>query len=149
MSEWNKYEPTAARTHGRPGREVRPKSIMIDVHSHVGVPRAAEFVKPHLAATAMPLVTFANAETRTLNQKQEADMVARAPLDRRLADLSPQPRAHPRPEPVEGRAGHASRASTISHGVVPVRSHVSRHCAGQRSRSGDGSALHMAAPPSR
>ena len=32
-------------------------------HSHVGVPRAAEFVKPHLAATAMPLVTFSNAET--------------------------------------------------------------------------------------
>ena len=35
---------------GRPGREVRPKSITIDVHSHVGVPRAAEFVKPHLDA---------------------------------------------------------------------------------------------------
>ena len=58
MAQWNKYEATAARKHGRPGREIRPKSITIDVHSHVGVPRAAELVKPHLAATAMPLVTL-------------------------------------------------------------------------------------------
>src|SRR5262249_10578497 len=87
MSHWNKYEPTAARKHGRPGREIRPKSVTIDVHSHVGVSRAADSVKPHLSATATPLVQFADAETRALNQKQEADVVARAPLDRRLADL--------------------------------------------------------------
>jgi aminocarboxymuconate-semialdehyde decarboxylase len=87
MSQWNKYGPTAARTHGRPGREVRPRSITIDVHSHVGVPRAAEFVKPHLAPDAMPLVTFADAPTRALNQKQEADIVARAGLEQRLADM--------------------------------------------------------------
>jgi aminocarboxymuconate-semialdehyde decarboxylase len=87
MSQWNKYETTVARKHGKPGREIRPKNITIDAHSHVGVPRAAEFVKPHLAATAMPLVTFANAETKALNQKQEGDIIARASLDRRLADL--------------------------------------------------------------
>ena len=69
------------------GREIRPKSITIDAHSHVGVARAAEFVKPHLAATAMPLVTFANAETKALNQKQEGDIIARASLEQRLADL--------------------------------------------------------------
>ena len=87
MAVWNKYGLTAARKHGKPGREARPKSVTIDVHSHVGVSRAADFVKPHLAATAMPLVTFANDETRSVNRKQEVDMVARAPLDRRLADL--------------------------------------------------------------
>ena len=87
MSQWNKYEPTAARKHGRPGRETRPKSVTIDVHSHVGVPRAAEFVKPYLAPDAMPLVTFADAATKALNQKQEADIVARAPLEKRLAEL--------------------------------------------------------------
>jgi aminocarboxymuconate-semialdehyde decarboxylase len=87
MSQWNKYGPTAARVHGRPGREVRPKSVTIDLHSHVGVARASEFVKPHLSATASPLVRFANAETRELNQKQEADIIARAGLDQRLADL--------------------------------------------------------------
>jgi aminocarboxymuconate-semialdehyde decarboxylase len=53
----------------------------------VGVPSAAEFVKPHLSPTAMPLVVFADAATTALNQQQEADIVARAGLDRRLADL--------------------------------------------------------------
>jgi aminocarboxymuconate-semialdehyde decarboxylase len=87
VNEWNKYGPTAARRHGRPGREVRPKSVTVDVHSHVGVPRAADFVKPHLALNAMPLATFADAHTRTLNQKQEADIAARASLELRLADM--------------------------------------------------------------
>ena len=87
MAQWNKYEPTAARKHGLPGRETRPRSITIDVHSHVGVPRAAELVKPHLAPDAMPLATFADAATKALNQKQEADIVTRAGLDKRLADL--------------------------------------------------------------
>src|SRR5262245_58458814 len=87
MTQWNKYEPTAARAHGRPGREARPESVTIDVHSHVGVRRAAELVKPHLDAAAMPLVTFADAATRALNQQQEIDIVARAGLDQRLADL--------------------------------------------------------------
>jgi aminocarboxymuconate-semialdehyde decarboxylase len=87
MSQWNTYGPTAARTHGRPGREVRPQSITIDVHAHVGVPRAAELVKPHLAQDATPLARFADAATRALNQKQEADIVARASLEQRLADM--------------------------------------------------------------
>jgi aminocarboxymuconate-semialdehyde decarboxylase len=87
MSQWNRYGPTAARSHGRPGREIRPGSITVDVHSHVGVPRAAELVKPHLPAAANPLAAFADAATRTLNQKQEADITARSSLDQRLADL--------------------------------------------------------------
>jgi aminocarboxymuconate-semialdehyde decarboxylase len=87
LNQWNKYEPTAARRHGKPGREARPQSITIDVHSHVGVPRAAEFVRTHLAADAMPLVTFSDAATKALNEKQEVDIRARAPLDTRLADL--------------------------------------------------------------
>jgi aminocarboxymuconate-semialdehyde decarboxylase len=87
VSEWNKYGPTAARRHGRPGREVRPKSLTVDVHSHVGVQRAADFVKPHLALNAMPLSTFADAHTRALNQKQETDIVERASLEQRLADM--------------------------------------------------------------
>ena len=87
MSGWNKYEPTAARNHTRPGREIRPGSVTIDLHSHVRVARAADFVKPHLAATAMPLAVFADVETKALNQKQEADIAARASLEQRLADL--------------------------------------------------------------
>jgi len=87
MSQWNKYGPTAARAHGKPGREVRPKTTTIDAHSHVAVARAAQFVKPHLDPASSPLARFANAETKALNQQQEADIVARAGLERRLADL--------------------------------------------------------------
>ncbi len=85
--QWNKYEKTAARSHGRPGREVRPKSVTIDIHSHVGVPEAAKFVEPHLDWATIPLAHFANAETKALSQKQEADIRAHAGIDQRLADL--------------------------------------------------------------
>src|ERR1700733_1335051 len=87
VEQWNKYGPTAARRHGKPGRETRPKSVTIDIHSHVAVPEAAKFVAPHLDSAAMPLSRFASAETRALNQKQEADIAARAGHDDRLADL--------------------------------------------------------------
>src|SRR6185436_8544795 len=87
MAQWNKYEASTARKPGRPGREVRPKSTTIDFHSHVGVPRAAELVKPHLDPAGNPLARFANAETKALNQQQEADIVAHGGLDKRLADL--------------------------------------------------------------
>ena len=88
MSPWNKYAPTAARTHDRPGRELRPKSITIDIHAHVAVPPAAEFVKPHLYSAKNPMINFATAETRALNQQQEADIRERITgYDRRLADL--------------------------------------------------------------
>jgi aminocarboxymuconate-semialdehyde decarboxylase len=85
--QWNKYGPTAARRHGRPGREVRPQSVTVDIHSHVGVPEAAKFVEPHLDPAAMALGHFANPETRALSEKQEADIRAKAGLDNRLADL--------------------------------------------------------------
>ena len=47
-TQWNKYEATVARKHGKPGRELRPKSTTIDIHSHVAIPQAAAYVKPHL-----------------------------------------------------------------------------------------------------
>jgi aminocarboxymuconate-semialdehyde decarboxylase len=85
--QWNKYGPTAARSHGKPGRERRPKSVTIDIHSHVGIPEAAKFVEPHLDWATIPLAHFANAETKALSGKQEADIRARAGVDRRLADI--------------------------------------------------------------
>jgi aminocarboxymuconate-semialdehyde decarboxylase len=85
--QWNKYAPTAARRHGRPGRETRPQSVTIDIHSHVAVPEAAKFVEPYLDWSTIPLAHFATAATKALNQKQEADIGARRDHDRRLADL--------------------------------------------------------------
>ena len=37
---WNKYEPTAARKRGKPGRQTRPKSTTVDMHAHVVIPQA-------------------------------------------------------------------------------------------------------------
>jgi aminocarboxymuconate-semialdehyde decarboxylase len=88
MTQWNKYEPTAARRHGKPGREARPQSITVDIHSHVAVPAAAAFVKPHLDPMTNPLVLHATPETRALNQKQEADIRERITShDHRLTEL--------------------------------------------------------------
>jgi aminocarboxymuconate-semialdehyde decarboxylase len=88
MTQWNKYEPTAARRHGKPGREARPQSITVDIHSHVAVPAAAAFVKPRLDPMTNPLVLHATPETRALNQKQEEDIRERITKhDRRLTEL--------------------------------------------------------------
>ena len=74
---WNKYADTAARKHGKPGRTARPKSTTIDAHAHVSVPRAAEFIKPHLDISTIPLAHYASDETKALNAKQEADLRSR------------------------------------------------------------------------
>ena len=88
MSEqWNKYSATAARRHGKPGRELRPNSITIDIHSHVAVPAAAEFVEPYLDWATIPLAHFADAASKTLSQKQEADVRSRSGHEQRLSDL--------------------------------------------------------------
>ena len=89
MTIWNKYANTAARTHGTPGRERRPQSITIDAHSHVAVPRAAEFIKPYLDVSTIPLAHFSSDETKAVNAKQEADIRSRivGNYDERFADM--------------------------------------------------------------
>src|SRR5262245_48711474 len=85
---WNRYGPTAARLHGKPGRQMRPQSITIDIHSHVLVPEAAEFIAPHLDPATNPLAHFATPDTKALNHRQDAE---RRPFmvnhQDRLADL--------------------------------------------------------------
>ena len=71
---WNKYEPTAARKRGKPGRETRPKSITIDMHAHVAVPRAAEIAGSHVDPKTVPLDYFSTPETKALMAKQGADI---------------------------------------------------------------------------
>jgi aminocarboxymuconate-semialdehyde decarboxylase len=85
---WNKYEPTAARRHDRPGRAARPRSLTLDIHSHVGVPQAAAFVQPHLDPATVPLAHFQSPDTKAVNDKQEVDLKTRITgVDERLADL--------------------------------------------------------------
>jgi len=85
---WNKYANTAARKHGKPGREQRPKSVTIDAHTHIAIPQAAQFIKPHLDLSTIPLAHFASPETKELNANQEADIRSRMTgYDERFADM--------------------------------------------------------------
>jgi aminocarboxymuconate-semialdehyde decarboxylase len=67
----NRYGLTAARTHGRPGREIRPRSLTVDIHSHVQVPAAATYARPH--QTPDPRARVYTEETRILTRKQDED----------------------------------------------------------------------------
>src|SRR5215212_5407857 len=71
---WNKYEPTAARKRGKPGRDTRPKSTTIDMHAHVAIPRAAEIAGSHVDPKTVPLDHFSTPETKALMAKQGADI---------------------------------------------------------------------------
>jgi aminocarboxymuconate-semialdehyde decarboxylase len=67
----NRYDLTAARTHGRPGREIRPRSLTVDIHSHVQVPAAADYARPHQTPDARAGVY--TEDTRILGRKQGED----------------------------------------------------------------------------
>jgi aminocarboxymuconate-semialdehyde decarboxylase len=87
--EWNRYGATVARPPAKkPGREVRPKSITIDVHAHIAVPEADKLVKPHLDLSRIPFAKYSTPATKALNQSQDNDLVSRmTKYDERLRDL--------------------------------------------------------------
>ncbi|HET6306414.1 MAG TPA: hypothetical protein VFG12_04470, partial [Rhodopila sp.] len=67
----NRYGLTAARAHGRPGRETRPAGRTVDSHTHVQLPEAADYVRPHLHPD--PRAGAYTEETRILTRKQDED----------------------------------------------------------------------------
>lgn len=73
-AQWNKYAPTAARSHGRPGRDVRPATVTIDMHAHAAFPAVGQFVGNRLDMATVPLAHFSSQETRDLNAKQDGDI---------------------------------------------------------------------------
>lgn len=80
--QYDRYGLTAARKHGRPGRETRPAGPTIDIHAHAAIPAAAAFAAPHLSHAA----SNAPAETQALNRQQSADRKAHLEgIDERLA----------------------------------------------------------------
>jgi aminocarboxymuconate-semialdehyde decarboxylase len=52
---------------------MRPQSITIDIHSHVAIPEAADFVQPHFDPATIPLINFATPQTKVLNARQDSD----------------------------------------------------------------------------
>jgi aminocarboxymuconate-semialdehyde decarboxylase len=88
LQPFNRYAPSAARAPGSLGRAHRSSSITIDIHSHVTVPQAADYVRPHLDPATIPLAAFATPETRALNGLQDAARTSRmTQYDERLQDL--------------------------------------------------------------
>ena len=43
---------------------MRPKSITVDAHTHIAVPRAGELIKPHLDVSTIPLAHFSTQKPR-------------------------------------------------------------------------------------
>jgi aminocarboxymuconate-semialdehyde decarboxylase len=82
---WNKYTLTAARAHDPAKIDPRrPRSGIIDIHSHVLIEAAAELVKPHLP----PPDALPAQDTIAVGRKQDADRRSRLTgLSERLADL--------------------------------------------------------------
>ncbi len=74
MNAWNKYEPTAARRHGKPGRDIRPKSVTIDIHAHVAVAAAGAYVAQHANIAGTGLDKFMSPEVAAVDAKQNEDM---------------------------------------------------------------------------
>lgn len=92
MTAIHPYGPTAARAHTRPGRDSRPSSTTIDIHSHVSVPLAHALVAPHLDISTIPLAFFSSPQTKAINAQQELDRRTRMSgeqngLSERLRDL--------------------------------------------------------------
>src|ERR1051325_335581 len=96
---WNKYEPTAARKQARPGREVRPKSLTLDIHSHVAIPQAAPMVKPHLAPAPIPAAGAKAGARGTRGAAEEPHarypLARRPPAGRRHGQAAPRSGDHP------------------------------------------------------
>lgn len=85
---WNKYEPTAARNHAKPGRECRPGTLTLDIHSHVAIPAAGRIAGPYMKPEMQALGWFADEATAAVNLKQDGDIPSRlAGESVRLEDL--------------------------------------------------------------
>jgi len=86
------YGATAARARTRPGRDLRPASTTIDIHSHVSVPAAHALAGPHLDISTIPLAFFSSPQTKVISARQELDRRTRMSgeedgLAERLRDL--------------------------------------------------------------
>ena len=86
----NRYGPTAARSH--PDAPVRLDSTTVDIHAHVHIEAATEYMMPHVDMMRIAMVKHSNAETRAINKKQDEDRlpVAMSDITDRMAVLDAQ-----------------------------------------------------------
>lgn len=82
----NRYGPTAARP--APAEKRRLSTTTVDIHAHVLVPEAMEYMAPHVDPKRIAMVQHSNAETRAINMQQDRDRtVAMTDFDDRMAVL--------------------------------------------------------------
>jgi len=80
---WNCYDRSAARRHAPRSRLNGP---VVDMHGHMLVQAAADFVRPHFSPD--PRTQFYSEETRALTRKQDQDRHRHlTDLEQRLSDL--------------------------------------------------------------
>ena len=81
----NRYDLTAARSHGRTEEQRRDYGMTIDCHSHMLVQAAADVVRPHLKPD--PHAGVYSEDTRILRRRQDEDRTPNlVNLDLRLRD---------------------------------------------------------------
>jgi aminocarboxymuconate-semialdehyde decarboxylase len=86
----NRYGPTAARSHEK--TPARLDTTTVDIHAHVHIAAATDYMRPHIDPLRIAMVKHANDATRAVNQKQDQDRLplAMADLADRLAVLDTQ-----------------------------------------------------------
>lgn len=89
-SEINRYGPTSARPTPSDKRRLSTKTV--DIHAHVFIKAANDYMAPHVDISRIAMVKHANAETAATNMKQEKDRgpVAMSDVKDRLAVLDAQ-----------------------------------------------------------
>ena len=86
----NRYGPSSARDN--PDGNTRLSSKTVDIHAHVVIPKAAEYMAPHFDPMRIAMVKHANDYTRKVNVQQDKDRMPAAMSDvkDRLAVLDTQ-----------------------------------------------------------
>ena len=67
------YGSTAARNHGKLGKEIRPSSKTVDAHCHLHVQEAADLVQGLFDQQDIPAFRHANHTTTNQNTQQVKD----------------------------------------------------------------------------
>lgn len=85
----NRYGPTTGRP--RPAEKLRLDSKTVDIHAHVAIPEAGEYMRPHIDMSGIALANFASDATREVNLEQDSNRgVAITNFEDRLRVLDAQ-----------------------------------------------------------
>ncbi len=86
----NRYGPTSARALSEERHRLDCRTV--DVHAHVHIGAATEYMAPHVDPTRIAMVQHSNEETRAINMKQDKDRlpVAMSDITDRLEVLDAQ-----------------------------------------------------------